>query len=511
MIDDDNQANEYQYSNTPRLFTIFIIVIIITVFISNFANLNLTNIPELEIYNNQTLQLLLPSKKCKYISHGTLFFTSNFRNNSKELKEQYNIIDYKNTKNSFVTYYMGDEEYEQYIELFSNHGLIKSDNIYADHNFFLSKRALSLVRRNISLMNINNFKKFYRFFGYQVLLKDALYMNYMEIKKEFNEEYNFMPETYYYPKDKDIIEKKFRNYTLNIDDLWFVKPTHKWGGVGITIFNSLDTIDKEEYLINKYITNLDLINNKKYDLRLYVLVTGLKPLRIYLNKDGLIRIASRNFTLKQKKLKDKYIHLTNTGVNSRSADFIIPNSTENEKANIWNFHTYENYLNRINVNYTMLRDKIKDIIIKSMVSVYQNLTSELSQNNLNDINFYDVLGYDIIITDQHEPILLEINSGPSIVMYNELDKSIKTNLLVDTLNIIGISPFSKNILFKKRYKAVNTVEDNVNNAFCELERPKGDYELIFPLKDNIDIYKNLFRNRNNKENELFWEKIIKGG
>ena len=494
--------------NITRIFSISIIIIFFIIFYS--IKSNLTNIPELDLYNNQTLKLLLPSKKCKLSNLKTLFFTSNFRNNSDELNNKYKIIEYENKKNSFVTYYMNDEEYEQYEELFSRHNLIKSENLFGDNNLFLNKRVVNLLKSNKAILKNNEFIKYYRFFGYQVLLKDSLYFNYLKMKKEFNEEFNFMPETYYYPDDKYIIKKKFWNYTLNLDDLWFVKPAHKWGGRGISILKTLRQIKQDKYLLNKYITNLDLINQKKYDLRLYVLVTGLKPLRIYLNKEGLIRIASKPFSLNNKTITDKYVHLTNTGINSGSKDFIIPNNTNNENANIWNLQTYENYLNKINVDYNKLKNKIKDIIIKSMISVYKNLTIELDNYDQNDINFYDVLGYDIIITNKYDPILLEINSGPSTFIHNELDKPIKTNLIVDTLNIVGISPFSKNIIFNKNKKLKIDAEYNVKNAFCELTRPKGDFELIFPLKDNINIYKKFFQARNNEENKLFWEEIERG-
>lgn len=90
-----------------------------------------------------------------------------------------------------------------------------------------------------------------------------------------------MPETYNFPEDKEIINNKFKNYILNISDLWLVKPTNLFSGINIKIFKSLNETELETYVITKYITNIDLINGKKYDLRLYVLITGLKPLRIY--------------------------------------------------------------------------------------------------------------------------------------------------------------------------------------------------------------------------------------
>ena len=80
-------------------------------------------------------------------------------------------------------------------------------------------------------------------------MKDGLYMNYKNMKKNYKNDFNFMPETYYYPNDKDIILKNFKNYTLNIDNLWLVKPSHNYGGKGISILESLDKIKKDEYIL----------------------------------------------------------------------------------------------------------------------------------------------------------------------------------------------------------------------------------------------------------------------
>ena len=202
------QQNIYNQSNDYRFFLKLLPILLIICIISLFCvmNPNLTNVPELLNEHNQTLKLLVPPSNCKYCQ-STLFFTSNLRNNKEDLNNYYNIIDYKNKKNYFVTYYMGDEEYEQYEKLLAKHGLIKSVNVFADNNFFFSKRALSLIKKYKDIMKLNNFKKFYRFFGYEILMKDTLYMSYQEMKKEFNDDYNYMSETYYYPDDKKIIKK----------------------------------------------------------------------------------------------------------------------------------------------------------------------------------------------------------------------------------------------------------------------------------------------------------------
>ena len=121
---------------------------------------------------------------------------------------------------------------------------------------------------------------------------------------------------------------------------------------------------------------------------------------------------------------------------------------------------------------------------------------------------YNLLGFDILVTDEFNPKLLEVNHSPSMSIHDNLEKPIKNKLLVDTLNIIGISPFSRkknsplhSLLFNK-----NDKERNIKEALCELKRPRGDYELIFPLKLNVNIYRKYFFN-NSKTNVEFWNKI----
>lgn len=51
----------------------------------------------------------------------------------------------------------------------------------------------------------------------------------------------------------------------------------------------------DEFLVQKHISKPALILNRKYDIRMFVLLMGTDPLRIYLYNNGYVRIALEEF------------------------------------------------------------------------------------------------------------------------------------------------------------------------------------------------------------------------
>jgi tubulin polyglutamylase TTLL6/13 len=120
--------------------------------------------------------------------------------------------------------------------------------------------------------------------------KNCLGGNLNNMKEMFPEEYNFFPNTYLFPKDRARLKKEWDGNSVLI-----VKPYASCQGKGIYLTREVDDISEEYCVVQLYIDKPYLMEELKFDLRLYVLVTGINPLRIYLSKDGLCRLSTKMY------------------------------------------------------------------------------------------------------------------------------------------------------------------------------------------------------------------------
>lgn len=79
----------------------------------------------------------------------------------------------------------------------------------------------------------------------------------------------------------------------------------------------------EHCVAQRYITNPFLMEDLKFDLRLYVLLCGVNPLRVYLFKDGLVRLATEPYVAPtDDNIDNLFMHLTNYAINKNNDNFV---------------------------------------------------------------------------------------------------------------------------------------------------------------------------------------------
>ena len=129
-----------------------------------------------------------------------------------------------------------------------------------------------------------------------------------------------------------------------------MKPTARAQGKGIFLVNKLKQLQrwanpakipifshKDPYVISRYIDQPLLVGGKKFDLRIYVLVTSYRPLKVWLSSKGFARFCTRKYTMASDNLDDMEIHLTNVAIQKHADDY---NAEHGSKWSIENLRFY---------------------------------------------------------------------------------------------------------------------------------------------------------------------------
>jgi len=465
----------------------------------------------------QTLRLLKPASTCPKPHPRTVFYMSV---KEKEDPYQYKILD----RVEEVT--IKDPNYFVITNTFSTSYEVKSraalyNNVLATYNNkdWNFNYLWVILGKYDNITEVNLAKNKYQFIGifpFDNTFKDGLNRFYNKQKAKFPEDYNYIPETYLYPDQKEEIYKKFKNYHYDPNDVWLLKPARGLMALGIQLVDNYDTIKnykRHKYLVSRYVKDPLLINNKKFDMRAYILVTGMNPLRIYFYRDGYIKIAVKDFTFNHKFIKDGCVHITTSDTNQECYDgkeYKYDTDIYDAKSHFWSYMHFERYCAKRGINYTEIMEQMKDIFIKTFISLNSDFIEIMKNRNKYDRNLYQLYGLDLMVDINNKVHLLELNRNPSMRDGHGVCDYMYDNLIADILNIVGIVPFNhetKETFDKDIYKYDNETEEIVDDCLCEFGRPRGMFELAYPKKNNINKYKKFYENIF-PESQLLWDKLL---
>ncbi|CAB02862.3 Tubulin polyglutamylase ttll-5 [Caenorhabditis elegans] len=288
--------------------------------------------------------------------------------------------------------------------------------------------------------------------------KDRLYENIERSKSIFGESFDFIPEFYVTPRENRKMENAFVRVAKEIaaagGELCFpgefiVKPTNSRQGKGIFFANSMADIPAEgPLLVSRYLKDPYLVNNHKFDLRIYVAVTSFYPLVAYVYSEGLARLASRPYdTSASSADSNEYVHLTNYSINKNSTSFVRNESMSSEDlGHKWTLGALLRYVENEGKDAKLLMLRIEDLIVKSLLSI-QNSVATASRTNLRfACTNFELFGFDVLVDQALKPWLLEVNLSPSLACDAPLDSLLKTRLIADLLNLACVPLLDRKII-----------------------------------------------------------------
>lgn len=300
--------------------------------------------------------------------------------------------------------------------------------------------------------------------------KDLIWKNVSRMQRRFGRAYHITPQAYVFPKAAPCWEAaRLRQPST----LWIWKPCSQSCGRGIKVFSS-DMTDEEAKelarrrgVIQRYVPNPLLVFGYKFDLRIYVVVLSYDPLKVYINDEGLVRLATERYSSSPDTLEKRTMHLTNYSVNKASPAFVQnrdgadearADSRENEDAPgayKWSLSELRQYFDKQGMDYDDMFDRIKDVVIKTLIAVETPIQAEWTKaleaseeegwcavgaSGAHRSSCFEMYGFDVLIDTDLKPWLLEVNICPSLSSGSPLDKRIKTKLVADTLTLVGLRP-----------------------------------------------------------------------
>ena len=301
-----------------------------------------------------------------------------------------------------------------------------------------------------------------------------------------------MPLTFVLPQEYNAFVAAFsaiqRIPGASQSNLWISKPIGMSRGRGISVVNDIGDVSYSQSIVmQKYLMNPLLFRGYKFDLRLYVLVTAFSGLEAFIYSEGLARFASKPFSASPDAIYDEQIHLTNSSIQKEyqlGSDHPVRMAGaaggDNKVRLTWLLRRLEG---RGGIDTELLWDQIKELCLKTLQVVDGSVPTQP--------NSFEIFGFDVIITDELKPLLIEVNACPALARDSALDADIKETLIRDAIALVDpptIDRMALSRICKERLggQSGRNLEEDLRAIFMgrlprqigEIPKALGGYEIL---------------------------------
>lgn len=256
-------------------------------------------------------------------------------------------------------------------------------------------------------------------------------------------------------------EKYYLQHMNSGRNLWIVKPgesSNRGRGIKVTSsFNEIRAIvcypSYHTHIIQKYIENPLLIDNRKFDIRCYGLLTCVNGhMQGYYYQEGYIRTSSSEYSLDS---HSKYVHLTNDAVQKHSEHY-----GKFESGNKLSYADLREYCVRTRINLNFDR-KIVPQIKRIVADTFRSVQGKIDPAR--KLHCFELMGYDFMIDDNHKVWLIEVNTNPCLEESCSLLSKLLPALIDNTFRVAVDPLFPPPLRSKKLNNWTN--ENAIDNKF----------------------------------------------
>ena len=206
--------------------------------------------------------------------------------------------------------------------------------------------------------------------------------------------------------------------------------------------------------MQEYLDKPLLVDAKKFDLRIYVLVTSLDPMVAFIADEALVRFCTEVYEKPQRDNMHKILqHLTNYSLNKLSDKYVnCQDLSHQQEATKRTLTSLLETLSASGVDTAYLFEQIKECCAKALIAIQPTVIREQEQQLAMGKavgECFQILGFDIFIDDAMKAWLFEINDHPSLNIHleregekglvkepSEIDKYIKVKVLGEAIQLM---------------------------------------------------------------------------
>ncbi|XP_022667354.1 tubulin polyglutamylase TTLL4-like [Varroa jacobsoni] len=228
-------------------------------------------------------------------------------------------------------------------------------------------------------------------------------------------------------------KQDFLTYAKNNPKTLWVQKSNSHRGIVVKTADEVD-FHLEDTFVQEFIKNPLLIDGHKFDIGVYVVMTSVKPLRVYIFEgDILLRFCSKSYKLSRD--PDTYVvgdnYLPIWEVPSLKAFFTKHRFSMKDSLNM---HLRQSGLNP---------DKIWNQIREAVSSVYfekQRDIEKASRRFLSTTPFFEMVRFDFLVDSQLNVHLLEANMSPNLSSAHfKQNARLYEQVIYNMLSVTGIS------------------------------------------------------------------------